>query len=266
MPSDGELWADVPRDGPGLEEPKDGRGVTRLESHSDTCAVVVLSVASPRLAACASLVRSTTKCSLHPRSSKKSSLKLQSCVSQLVQPILTDRSTCRQHTYRVHDFLMHSCCTDLFLHVVKVYSHTLTSCTCMAQVTKHIVCVSPKNTHISSRNVVHLATFDDTKHEHSFLSFPEPVFQRAELLRRSTAKQLAEHQDYKHFTGDGQLTEHEDLRVKPLSFHQSITASSCDSAESIATPHPESDLDDEQLRVLQASPQYRKFITLHEKT
>ena len=79
-------------------------------------------------------------------------------------------------------------------------------------------------------------------------------------------KQLAEHQDYKHFTGDDQLTEHEDLRVKPLTFHQSITASSCDSAESIATPHPESDLDDEQLRVLQASPQYRKFITLHEKT
>ena len=100
MPSDGELWADVPRDGPGLDEPKDGRGVTRLESHSDTlsCAVVVLSVASPLLAACASLVRPTTKCSLHTRSSQKSSLKLQSCVSQLVQPILTDRSTIVQIT------------------------------------------------------------------------------------------------------------------------------------------------------------------------
>ena len=179
----------LPGDGPGLDEPKDGRGVTRLEPHSDTlsCAVVVLPVASPLLAACASLVRSTTKCSLHPRSSQKSSLKLQSCVSQLVQPFLTDRSTCRRHTYRVHDFLLDSCCTDLFLLVVRVYSRTLTPCTMMAQVTKHIVCGSPKNTHTSSRNVVHLATFDDTKHGHSFLSFPEPVFQRAEPLRRSTA-------------------------------------------------------------------------------
>ena len=48
-------------------------------------------------------------------------------------------------------------------------------------------------------------------------------------------KQLNEDQDYK------QLTEHEDLRVKPLSFHQSITASTYDSAENIATPPPESD-------------------------
>ena len=110
-------------------------------------------------------------------------------VISLAGDLISWQSTgvCRQHTHRVHDFLMHSCCTDLFLLVVRVYSHILTSCTCMAQVTKHIVCVSPKNTHISSRNVVHLATFDDTKHGHSFLSFPEPVFQRAEPLRRSTA-------------------------------------------------------------------------------
>ena len=93
--------------------------------------------------------------------------------------------------------------------------------------------------------------------------FPEPVFQRAEQpcedrrpqLRPFTGyepKQLAEDWDYQHFTGDGQSTEHEDLRVKPLSFHQSITASTYDSAESIATLLPESDLDDEQLRALVA--------------
>ena len=69
-------------------------------------------------------------------------------------------------------------------------------------------------------------------------------------------KQLAVDQDYKHITQEGQFTEHEDLRVKPLSFHQSITASTYDSAESIATPLPESDLDDEQLRALLASPLY----------
>ena len=46
------------------------------------------------------------------------------------------------------------------------------------------------------------------------------------------------------------------LRVKPLSFHQPITASTYDSAESIATPLPESDLDDEQLCALLATPLY----------
>ena len=49
-------------------------------------------------------------------------------------------------------------------------------------------------------------------------------------------KQLAENQDYNHFTADGQLTEHEDLRVKLLFFDQPVTASTCDSAESSATP------------------------------
>ena len=53
---------------------------------------------------------------------------------------------------------------------------------------------------------------------------------------------IAEDQDYRHFSGDGQFTEHEDSRVRPLSFHQSVMASTYDSAESIAT-HPESDID-----------------------
>ena len=69
-------------------------------------------------------------------------------------------------------------------------------------------------------------------------------------------KQLAEHQDHRHFTGDGQFTEHEDLHVKPLFFHQPSIPWTNDSAESIVTPSPDSDLDDEQLRDLQASPLY----------
>ena len=40
-------------------------------------------------------------------------------------------------------------------------------------------------------------------------------------------KQLAEDQDHRHFTEDKQFTEHEDLRVKHLSFYQPITASTC---------------------------------------
>ena len=73
---------------------------------------------------------------------------------------------------------------------------------------------------------------------------------------------------------DGQFTELEDLRVRPLSVHQSIMASNCDSAQSIATL-PESDSNDEQVRALLASPLYLqergasaercKYITLNEK-
>ena len=62
---------------------------------------------------------------------------------------------------------------------------------------------------------------------------------------------IVDDRNNKHFTEDGQFTELEDLRVKPLSYHQSITASTCDSAEGIATP-PEGDFDDEQLRTLLA--------------
>ena len=86
--------------------------------------------------------------------------------------------------------------------------------------------------------------------------FPESVFQQPEQpcenqrpqqsgtltelppLTVYEPDQIAEDRDYRHFTGDGQFTEHEDLRFRPLSFlHQSIIASTYDSAESIVTPH-----------------------------
>ena len=68
---------------------------------------------------------------------------------------------------------------------------------------------------------------------------------------------IVEDRDYRHSTGDGQFTELEDLRIRPLSYHQSIKASTYDSAASIATL-PESDFDDEQLRAMLASPLYRQ--------
>ena len=55
----------------------------------------------------------------------------------------------------------------------------------------------------------------------------------------------------KHFAEDKDLAEHEGLRVKPSFFSRPRKASTYDSAESIATPPPESDLDDEQIRALQ---------------
>ena len=108
----------------------------------------------------------------------------------------------------------------------------------------------------------------DTTHGHPFPPFPESVFLQSEQpcgdqrpqqsgapteippLTGYEPMQLAENQDHRHFTEDKQLTEHEDLRVKPLPFHQPITA------ESIATPSPGSDSDGEQHHALLASPLY----------
>ena len=44
-------------------------------------------------------------------------------------------------------------------------------------------------------------------------------------------KRIVEDENYRHFTGDGQVVELEDLRVRPLSFHQSTIASTCDSGK-----------------------------------
>ena len=46
------------------------------------------------------------------------------------------------------------------------------------------------------------------------------------------------------------------VQVKPLSLHRPSMTSTYDSAECIATPPPESDVDDEQIRTLLASPLY----------
>ena len=102
-----------------------------------------------------------------------------------------DGGECRQHTYRAPHFLMHSCGTDVFFfHLLSECSVTRwPPCTFMAQVTKHIVCVSPKNIHTSSssRNVVHLAE-PGTTHGHSFLTFSWISLPATwATLRRSTA-------------------------------------------------------------------------------
>ena len=46
------------------------------------------------------------------------------------------------------------------------------------------------------------------------------------------------------------------VQVEPLSLHRPSMTSTYDSAECIATPPPESDVDDEQIRTLLASPLY----------
>ena len=105
----------------------------------------------------------------------------------------------------------------------------------VAQVIKG--CVSHKNTSSSLRHVPHFAA-PDTLHEHSFLPFfwSSDPDNTATIHQRGTYADLppitgyepswiADDQVDMHFTEDAQITELEDLRVKLLSFHQSITAS-----------------------------------------
>ena len=174
-----------------------------------------------------------------------------------------------------HIFSLHSWCTALiFTCCQSVKSHNDTmhlhgssrEAHCLRFVKKHKHLIAQSRTLCRARWL--------HTHGHSFLTFfwiSLPASRTT--VRRSTATaerrldgtttilqvmsptSLLKTRDYRHFTGDGQFTEHEDLRVRPLSFHQSIIAFTCDSAESIATL-PESDVDDEQLRALLSSPLY----------
>ena len=104
-------------------------------------------------------------------------------VNSIAGNLISWQSTgvCQQHTYRAPHFLMHSCCTDLFFLVVRVYSHALTQCTCMAQVTKHTVCVSPNTcTPHPSRAMSHTLQNLTPRTGTPSSPFPESVFQRAE--------------------------------------------------------------------------------------
>ena len=170
---------------------------------------------------------------------------------------------------------------------------------------KRIFVSCPNSSHLTSRHVVH-RTFDHIGHVHSFLIYNtifltyltytfsasfNPVqvhdivwvalwlsFHPSRVMGPNS---FAEYKDHQLFTEDKQfsehqdLAEHEDFRVKPLFFHPPSMASTYDSAESIVTPPPDSDLDDEQIQcsagitTVRSEKQMRndhKFITLHQKT
>ena len=107
------------------------------------------------------------------------------------------------------------------------------------------------NTSSSARHVLHFAALD-TMHGHSFLTSSGPAEQHCHDPRpeqRGTSAELppptgyepnriVDDRDNMHLTEDGQFSELEDLRAKPLFYSQSIFALTYDSAESIAT-HPE---------------------------
>ena len=88
---------------------------------------------------------------------------------------------------------------------------------------------------------------------------PAPIYVKLSVCSLAELPSLTGHEpnkDHKLFTEDKHLSEyqdlaeHDDLRVKPLIFHQPSMASTCDSAESITTPPPDSELDDDQIRAL----------------
>ena len=119
-----------------------------------------------------------------------------------------------------------------------------------------------KNTHISSLscNVTFLFHFNQSSSElNNFCQDQRP--QQSDVLTEllyfagREPNLFVEDRDYRHFTGDGQSIENEDLRVRLLFFHLSMIASTYDSAESIATPL-ESDFEEEQFRALLYSPRY----------
>ena len=102
---------------------------------------------------------------------------------------------CEQYTVRVHVFLMRilsACLSQLVVTVVQVdtatESRTDPTHTCGSRLTEHIVCVLPKNSHTSPRNVICYTSLDDTEHGHSFLTCPTSTCQRAQTLRRSTTQ------------------------------------------------------------------------------
>ena len=164
-----------------------------------------------------------------------------------------------------------------------MYSHTLTPCACTAQESRSSLFVSGTKTVTPRRAMSYLtphwttpSTCTPSLFSTTFLVLVTVFFcrastsQRVSLLRSTTASEWRfggapstgyepkppDELDHKHLTADKQIAEHEDLRVKPQFFHRPSIASTFDSAESMATPPPDSHLKDEQIRALLTSPLY----------
>ena len=129
-------------------------------------------------------------------------------------------------------------------------------------------CASSKFVQTIAQHVAHY-TFDEwhtsTWHLQSFLHTDTTtstcshfLSSETELCHDPQQVSIGYLADPTNFTGykPKDLSENEDLRVKPLLFHRPSLTSTYDAAESIATLPPESDLDDDQIRTMLASPLY----------
>ena len=113
-----------------------------------------------------------------------------------------------------------------------------------------------------------------TFHMHSNPTFYSTDFPCADPSNESFGPMAETHSPTGYETND--LTEMNNTEFTPIFFHRSCVTSTYDSAESVATIPPESDLDDKQIRDMLASPLYlqerekevqtnREFMTLTEK-
>ena len=121
-----------------------------------------------------------------------------------------------------------------------VVAHRIFSCTVVAKTWPHAHGASheahclrfvPKQSHpIAQRRTSRHTWWHQARAllSHSLFSLSLSLTNPAEILTEfrpftgNEPKRLVEDQDYKHFSKDRQLIEHEDLLVKSLSFHQSI--------------------------------------------
>ena len=92
--------------------------------------------------------------------------------------------------------------------------------------------------------------------------FTDPELRTSYEPKRSVDNTTVTGQEIEHSTEESGIPDIEDKGKElicdpfPLPYNQSLLSSTYDSAESIATPLLESDLDDEQIRALLALPRY----------
>ena len=144
-----------------------------------------------------------------------------------------------RHTYRAPHFLMHSCCAvSLQSWCQSVQSHIDLHAPAWFKSRSTLSAFRPKTVTPDPRRAMSYTLQNLTPRTGTPSSpFPESVFQHSEQpcedrrpqqsgalteqppLTGCEPNRIAEDWDYRHCTGDGQFTEHEDLRVRPLSFH-----------------------------------------------
>ena len=176
-----------------------------------------------------------------------------------------DRYTCR-----TPHFHMYSHCTDHTAQMTCVHGSSLS---CVPKIghstTRHVSpCASQYSEHQHKFSLTYLSCVTVV-----FFSEPRPFvhasiyppwrstagwyFYGIPLLHRLRAQEDRAQQDSSQPTNQiiDDQDDIEEIGVKPLSYSQSLEHSAYDSAESIAT-RPDSDLEDEQLRKMLASPLY----------
>ena len=147
-------------------------------------------------------------------------------------PVVSISTSCRQrHQPRTASSHAQLLCSLLRSLVVRVYSHTLTSMhlqgsrlkrasLCLAA--KHFILGAPCPTPCRICTHGPLPPHLSPNQSSSILNNHAKINGHSSVATFCEPNRIAEDRDHRHFTGDGQFIELEDLRVRPLSVHQSI--------------------------------------------